>query len=596
MFFNKKILLLSIISKVFAAEFSVVSFGGDCQVSIGGTNYPMTKQPDVPLFKATVDAASGTNYKYICDGQEDFERTLNGDKTYNEMIGRSLTVFDMPEFGYPNAEPWTRSIGRTELFDPNYVPIIVIDADKQIFVDASSTTFKQMSFILKENVFTFKDVRSSTKNTDEDKFQFKVNLPDGGIYHRDELKFRPSAYDPVFFRQILYGDIAHAIGNPAHESVAVRVYLSDGTGIGLYVLQEDCTTESFIRTAFFGNPDGTIKDYTPNVIYDCATGADFTANDGKFLGSFKNNTDDLKIELLAMTQKLEYLDINNVDAVKDFDDNDLDLDTLLRALALEYLAGHWDSYWGLTTNFVTYHPDGDEGNYKFYFVDQDFDQTWSCGMYEGLDPQNYPRKPYTQLIGINWKELNQNPLDTETRVLVDRFLGCDGQPSCITKELFENHLKSIVQHIFNPVAMKRKTDGYKTRLYEEMQWDLGLPRLHTGSVQQYHFTMNDFEFGIDTAKYQGSLFFWGILDWTEAICNTVCQQFGIDYDKVPYTPETAAQAEAQKIDPGTQFDASANLNNSDPASFGVSRIPFKKMANVFITIFSISLSIYYLFN
>jgi len=64
MFFNKKILLLSIISKVFAAEFSVVSFGGDCQVSIGGTNYPMTKQPDVPLFKATVDAASGTKYIY----------------------------------------------------------------------------------------------------------------------------------------------------------------------------------------------------------------------------------------------------------------------------------------------------------------------------------------------------------------------------------------------------------------------------------------------------------------------------------------------------------------------------------------------------
>jgi len=60
MFFNKKILLLSIISKVFAAEFSVVSFGADCQVNIGGTNYPMTKQPDAPVFKATVDAQSGT--------------------------------------------------------------------------------------------------------------------------------------------------------------------------------------------------------------------------------------------------------------------------------------------------------------------------------------------------------------------------------------------------------------------------------------------------------------------------------------------------------------------------------------------------------
>jgi len=106
---------------------------------------------------------------------------------------------------------------------------------------------------LKDSVFSFNKIPSSGKNGDENKFQFKITLPGEGIYHRNVLKFRPSSYDPVFFRQILYGDIAHAIGNPAHESVTARVYQSDGTGIGLYVLQEDCTTESFIKTAFYGN-------------------------------------------------------------------------------------------------------------------------------------------------------------------------------------------------------------------------------------------------------------------------------------------------------------------------------------------------------
>eukprot|EP00833_Pecoramyces_ruminatium_P009146 jgi/Orpsp1_1/1183178/evm.model.c7180000084189.3 len=280
-----------------------------------------------------------------------------------------------------------------------------------------------------------------------------------------------------------------------------------------------------------------------------------------------------------MTEKLEQLNIFDDNAVKDFDDNDLDLDTLFRALALEYLAGHWDSYWGLTTNFITYHPNGDSGNYKFYFIDQDFDQTWGVGMYEGLDPQNYPNKQYTTLVGLNnWKQISLNEFDTDTRIIINRFLGCDGQANCSTKNLFENHLKSIVQHIFNPVAIKRKTDGYKDRLMEEMQWDTGLTRLHVGTQQQYQFTMTDFQEGINTGNYMGSKFFWGILDWTEAICNTVCNQFQIEYDKTPYTPETAAAVEDVKpIDPGTQYDATANLLDSGSVK-NIASVAFASLA------------------
>jgi len=567
--YKSKLFILGLISKIYAASFSVVSLNGDCQLEVGGQTYPMTKQdPAVPLYTATADVPDGTQYKYVCGGVADVDRVLQGTTTYNELVGRKLTVYDMPEFGYPNAEPWNRSIGRTELFDPDYVPIVIIDAPQQFFVDGKgSSNFNGITFILKENVFTFNNVPTSGKNGDEDKFQFKVSLPGDGIYHRTDLKFRPSSYDPVFFRQILYGDIAHAIGNPAHESVAARVYLTDGTPIGLYVLQEDCTTESFIRTAFFGDPStGEIKQYEPNVIYDCATGADFTAKDGKYLGAFKNNTFDVKGELLAMTEKLEILDITNKEAVDDFDKNDLDLDTLFRALALEYLAGHWDSYWGLSTNFVTYHPkDPDATGYKFYFIDQDFDQTWSVGMKDTLDPQNYPHKTYDQLINLDWKTINadQGGIDSETRLILTKLLGCDGQPSCITKDYFESHLKFIVQHIFNPVAMKRKTDGYKERLYEEMQWDLATPRLHKGTKQQYQFTWTDFEQGIETGNYLGSKFFYGILDWTTAICDTVCKQFNIEYDKVPYDPATAAATKVDKIDAGSKLDTTASLKTSD---------------------------------
>jgi len=64
----------------------------------------------------------------------------------------------MPEFGYNATKPWTRSIGRTELFDPDYVPIVIIDVDKSFFTKAGGGIYKfnNMTFILKQNAFTFK--------------------------------------------------------------------------------------------------------------------------------------------------------------------------------------------------------------------------------------------------------------------------------------------------------------------------------------------------------------------------------------------------------------------------------------------------------
>jgi len=600
--------ILGLISKIYAAKFSVVSFNGNCKVNVGGNSYELTKEKSgVPLYSAEIDVPVNSKYKYVCNGEEDVERTLTGNTTHNELFGRALTEFNMPEFGYPTAEPWTRSIGRTELFDPKFVPIVVLDGGDMAFYkgDKHSTTVSSISFILKDNVFTFNNVPISGKNYDENKFQFKVDLPDGGIYNRDSLKFRPSSYDPVFFRQMLYGDIAHAIGNPAHESVASRVYLSDGTGIGLYVLQEDCTTESFVKTAFFGDPKtGKVSNYQKRPIYDCATGSDFTNDDPQELGGFINheNENDPKNELIELITKIAELNIMDDNAVKNLDENWLDLDTLFRALALEYLAGHWDSYWFLTTNFVTYHPFDEEAGeqynhskYKFYFVDQDFDQTWGSNMKESLQSDKYPSIPYTNYINRDiafWQKLNSDEydsgsgrnLDAGNRVLLNKFLGCDGKETCSTKKLFENHLKSIVQHIFNPVAMKRKTDGYKARLSEEVKWDYNLKRLHVNPKHIYDFTYDDFERGIDGPTSQ---FPYGILDWTTEIANNICKMYQMEYDKEPYTPETAAKQKVEKIDPGMTYDTQSSLNAKSGAIQTTSNLAMIVLASI--------LSIIYLF-
>jgi len=576
--FKTKLAILGLVSKIFAAKFSVISFDGDCQLSLAGKNIPMTADPACGnLYTVESQAQSGDKYKYVCGGKaEEFDRTLQGDKTHNELFERALTVSEMPEFGFPASDisqPWTRSIGRTELFDPTYVPTVIIDASKDYFVKGSgSTTANKMTFILKDSVHTFEGVRLEAKNDEQDKFQMKFDLPGNGLYNRTGFKFRPSSEDPVFIRQILYGDIAHAIGNPAHESVAARVYLSNGTKIALYVLQEDVTTASFINSHFYGNADGSIKQHPESPVFDCSTGADFTASQD-FRYGFKPDTEDPRLyEIMA---KIEETDPANEAAVKELNEKYFDLHTFLKAAALEYLAGHWDSYWFLATNFATHVADDN----RLYFIDQDFDQTWSLGLKPSLGQLEVT--PYTEYVNKDvsyWKETvngDEGGKDAGTRVLINKFLGCDGQQTCITKELFENHLKSIVQHIFNPVAIGRKVnEGYKIRLDEEIKWDTTITRLHVNPTAQFHFTYDDFVGGIE----RGVSSTHGILDWTAAITDTVCKQFGIEYDKVALTPETASKVDAQVIDPGTKYDPKANLQSG--ASMTTAKVALTAIAAI----------------
>ncbi|KAG4105624.1 hypothetical protein H8356DRAFT_1026826 [Neocallimastix lanati (nom. inval.)] len=552
---NSLVLFGGIIGQTIArsVKFSVISFGNDVKLNIGGNLTPMAKSdPTIPLWSATVDVPdSDINYFYVQDLQNDVQRTLKAGATttYNELIGREITEYDMVEFTYPDEPAWGRSIGKTKLFDDSYIPTFIISGYGNFFVEGvGSTTFSRVIVILKDEVFSFNNIPTSGKNDDEDKFQFKITLPEDGIYNRNVLKFRPSSYDPVFFRQILYGDILHAIGNPAHESVTCRVYLDNGVGIGLYVLQEDCTTESFIRSAFYGDPStGTIKPYTPSVIYDCSTGADFNVNDPNWLGSFQNNTYDIKAELLEMTRQLDILDVNNEEEVKSFSENWLDLDTLFKALALEYLAGHWDSYWFLTTNFVTYHPseetEGGTGyysKYKYYFIDQDFDQTWGVGMAQQLDPSTFPTRSYKDFVGLDWANLNPDEeFDSDTRVVIDKLIGCgvaDKNANCYSKSLFEKHLKKIVRYIFNPTALGNKIDAYKDRLRPEIIWDTEeITRLHAGKIQKFHFNINDFDNNINSGNYQGSVNPWGLKDWVATRADVVCNEFNIDFNEASLT-------------------------------------------------------------
>jgi len=96
-------------------------------------------------------------YKYVQDSVDDVERILEKDATttYNELIGRQQTLYNMVEFQYPDEPKWGRSIGRTKLFDATYIPTFVFSGYGNFFIAGDVGTFTKVVVFLKDEILTF---------------------------------------------------------------------------------------------------------------------------------------------------------------------------------------------------------------------------------------------------------------------------------------------------------------------------------------------------------------------------------------------------------------------------------------------------------
>jgi len=535
--------LFFVISHVYGrmVNFSLVTFGGEAVVNVNGESVPMKRIDDYSSVRSvTINCPEEElEYSYSVDGEnEGFTRILPADTltTYNEFFGRRETLRPMLGLGYPEDKPqWLRSIGKTSLFDDSYIPTVIFDAgSRDFFISGNDTwTLGRFTIVLKDEVFTEENVPTKAQNRYNDKFQFRIKL-ENKIHKRRVFKFRSNSADPAFFRQSIYGDMAAAIGNPVHNQIVVRIYLSDGTPIGLYLMIEVTSSKSFIKSQFYGNEiTGKIKVPKTGLGYplDCSTGADF--NLGQSISAFQFSEGENNEKINYLIEAMHQLDVNNVDDVKRFSREWFDLDIFFKALALEYLTGDWDSYWMLTTNFVMYDaPDeSTDTTYKYYFIDQDFDLTFGIGLSDAVNLYgfDFPSQSYKTLVDRTW---SIEEYDGPNRAAIDLFLR-----GGYTTEMFENHLIDIVKHVFNPVALGRRLDEYTNHYINEIEWDYSLEHLHIGAdplKTRYVWTVNDFYENMENVGKRSTP--WGLKQWIEMRANAVAQEFGFEWDQVPLEP------------------------------------------------------------
>ncbi|ORX81020.1 hypothetical protein BCR32DRAFT_293523 [Anaeromyces robustus] len=536
--FLTSILLFALFTSVTSArkvKFSVVGFGKTVKVKIGSNNYDLTQVNDYPLYQSTITVDDNEiSYNYIVDNVvESFTRTLaKGETTtHNEFYGRKHTIKTLPQL--PSLDKWDKSVGKGELFDDSYIPTVHITGDKSetLFTTSKNKAdyIEKIVFILKDSTYAFKKVACYPKNKTWNKFQFRVILDSKGIEGRTVLKFRDNNEDPTFMRQDLYGDIMNALGYPTIQSVKTRVYVN-GRAVGYYILQEQAASESFVRSAFHGDNNGNylINDVNDlGHVFDCSTGADFYYTGNDFY-SFQITNEDRydRSRVVQLAKAFENLNVKDNNEVKKFEEKWFDIDTFFKAIAMQYLTGHWDSYWFFSTNFAIYNnpKESTSNTFKFYFICQDWDGTFGLNL--GMPYMRYEdfvSRSYKDFVNIPWG-LDEN--DAPNRYAIDKLLSNSN-----LRNRFETILKNIVTKVYNPKVIGKRLDALVERHREEVAWNYDTCNKHPirkGTGTQLNWTMDDFETNISKPSRHGASY--GIKQFIYLRAKAVKEEFGLDID------------------------------------------------------------------
>jgi len=349
-----------------------------------------------------------------------------------------------------------------------------------------------------------------------------------GVYGRYVLKFRDNNEDPTFFRQKLYSDIMNTIGAPTIQTIFARVYVNN-IPVGLYVIQEEAASESFVRSAFHGDNNGhfLLNNYSElGHPLDCATGSDFEFVVGSVYSTFKptNITRYDNSRIYNLNKAFYELDPNNDVELEKFNKEWFDIDTFLKAIAMQYLTGHWDSYWFYSTNFAVYDDptESTDTTYKFYFICQDWDGTFGLNInpiYTRYADEEFTSISYKRYVNIEW---GVDPSDAPHRYAIDKLLT---NPNVQAR--FEDILTSIVKYIMNPKDFNKRLDAFVERFRDEVDFTFNVSPWRKGT-EDIKWTMDDFERNINYRGRYGASY--GLKEYIYKRASFINEEFQLGLD------------------------------------------------------------------
>lgn len=230
--------------------------------------------------------------------------------------------------------------------------------------------------------------------------KFSDSNPDIDGFRRINLKYPKE--DPSHIREHYCYDLLRRYGVwTAPESSWCKLNLDVGgknSYYGAYLMTESIDRQYLKKRPGFGSADG--------FLWKCAWGANLRDANERLFHIDENKPDTYPYELkddnpaLFETAKAQLKDfITNFnslqgDIFRNWVNQALDVELLLRTYAVNVAVGHWDDYWNDMNNFYIYFNSRDEHKYRMYMIGYDYDNTLGTSHNCGVQHDSGRQDPY----------------------------------------------------------------------------------------------------------------------------------------------------------------------------------------------------------
>lgn len=359
------------------------------------------------------------------------------------------------------------------VFDDSVLPEIHIDLDPadfdQILSDvysyeeypATFTMIKGNETETVENVgFRLRGNTSRVSAKKSFKVSFNTFVPGREYRGLDKLNINGEHNDPSIIRSKLSWDIFNAAGVAAPRANHVKLYVNDEYR-GLYINVEHIDNEFVQR--HFDNNDGDL--------FKCLWPADLTYRGGD-PNEYKFEHDGRRAYDLTINEETDnystlaalvgFLESASDEEFKKEIENYINVDGVLRWMAVDMLTGMWDNYMFNKNNFYLYH---NLSKNRFEFIPYDYDNTF------GID-----------WFGIDWatRDINNWGHPDESRPLTDRILNVPKY-----KNRLHFYINELIESTFTDEVLYPRIDELKAMIQDAAEED-------TFRTLDYGYTINQF--------------------------------------------------------------------------------------------------------
>ncbi|KAI8146732.1 coth protein-domain-containing protein [Fennellomyces sp. T-0311] len=314
----------------------------------------------------------------------------------------------------------------------------------------------------------------STREYPKLSYALKIRKKEKGTLHGfRQLKLRSLYADPSYIRENIAYRTLHSLGLPTSTFTYVRVFIND-RAIGLFGLIESYsnpwTRDEF---GYGGNwfrhgimyqakSSDTMQHRTPYISdlrFHSEQEGDMEQHYAKGQYKIKGNPSRGKPSFLPLARLTKFVaeaPTRGTPCTVAAWQRHLNIESVLRSLALEVVAGFSDGYIGMADNYLLY-QNGPKST-QFIFIPSDLDSTFGLSI---LNFSDMLSGNYTTYPGYQDREFMQKVLR------VPQF-----------KDRFEYLIKELATELINLEVMDRTISDITDMIREDVEWDLSLSRVH----------------------------------------------------------------------------------------------------------------------